>query len=491
MTTSHGRRIQSRRALAVLAWLSLVIVAGLLWYAQVHRIIRIQAWEPAALLLSAYAAFLSIFGWLLFSPERKSAEESPALFFAGMLTLLPPCFIAYHLMPPDSPLKGWLTIGIFLFGVIAILSPLPADVFAIPRDRRSYLRPVTDSYLSVVDVDAPTVSFEHVLPQTAFRLTQPEITELAAPSPARDPWSDPFSGTGRRMSRIGVSRSRRTEESDSKSPRQGMAERPQAVPTPHIREDTAPAVEQFQPPVTQAGTVTATGLSSQQSRKPAASVPMFRRPLTEPGQMSSNPVGFQTPSPSQFRPLALPQVPPPLPPSASTPLSVSDAIIPTTMSSSESHSRNSESSLRELDRQLRSQYEMEDADAEVAADDISITGAALTPVAGVSRSGQQAAGDATLERIRDEHGGEMIEGTIPVFFEIGQKRAHLHVPFSPPLPGLPEVECEPVGEDSIRLKVAVRQPYGIRIEARRSDAAESLKTEISFAAVYTPGPRRS
>ena len=491
MTSSHGRRIQSRRALAVLAWLSLVIVAGLLWYAQVHRIIRIQAWEPAALLLSAYAAFLSIFGWLLFSPERKSAEESPALFFAGMLTLLPPCFIAYHLMPPDSQLKGWLTIGIFLFGVIAILSPLPADVFAIPRDRRTYLRPLTDSYLSVLDVDAPTVSFEQILPQTAFRLTQPANSELASSSPARDPWTDPFSGTGRRMSRIGVSRSRRTEESDSQKPRQGMNERPAAVPTPHIRENTAPATEQLIPPVTPTRTVAATGSSSQQSVRPAASVSMSRRPLTEPGQTSSGPVGFQTPGPSHFRPVTLPQVPPPLPPSASTALSVSQAIMPTTMFSSESQSRSSESSLQELDRQLRSQYETEDADAEVAADDISITGAALTPAAGVSRSGQQAAGDATLERIRDEHGGEMIEGTIPVFFEIGQKRAHLHVPFSPPLPGLPEVECEPVGEDSIRLKVAVRQPYGIRIEARRSEAAESLKTEISFAAVYTPRPGRT
>ena len=165
--------------------------------------------------------------------------------------------------------------------------------------------------------------------------------------------------------------------------------------------------------------------------------------------------------------------------------------MPTTMFSAESQARTSESPLRELDRQLRSQYEEEDDDTEVAADDISITGAAPLPAAGISRSGQQAAGDATMERIRDEHGGEMIEGTIPVFFEIGQKRAHLHVPFSPPLPGLPEVECEPMGEDSIRLKVAVRQPYGIRIEARRSETAESLKTEISFAAVYTPGPRRS
>jgi len=489
MTSSHGRRIQSRRALAVLAWLSLVIVAGLLWYAQEHRIIRIQAWEPAALLLSAYAAFLSIFGWLLFSPERKSAEESPALFFAGMLTLLPPCFIAYHLMPPDSQLKGWLTIGIFLFGVIAILSPLPADVFAIPRDRRTYLRPLTDSYLSVLDVDAPTVSFEQILPQTAFRLTQPANSELASSSPARDPWADPFSGTGRRMSRIGVSRSRQTEESDPQKPRQDIAERSQAVPTPHIREHTTPAIEQLIPRVTPARTVAATGSSSQQSVRPAASVSISRRPLTEPGQTSS--VGFQTPSPSQFRPVTLPQVPPPLPPSATTAISVSDAIMPMTMFSAESQARTSESPLRELDRQLRSQYEAEDDDTEVAADDISITGAAPLPAAGISRSGQQAAGDATLERIRDEHGGEMIEGTIPVFFEIGQKRAHLHVPFSPPLPGLPEVECEPMGEDSIRLKVAVRQPYGIRIEARRSETAESLKTEISFAAVYTPGPRRS
>ncbi len=71
MTTSHGRRIQTRRALAMLAWVSLVMIAGLLWYGQEEDIIRIQAWEPAALLLSAYSAFLAIFGWLLFAPERK------------------------------------------------------------------------------------------------------------------------------------------------------------------------------------------------------------------------------------------------------------------------------------------------------------------------------------------------------------------------------------------------------------------------------------
>ena len=396
MTSSHGRRIQSRRALAILAWLSLVVVAGLLWYAQNHRIIRIQAWEPAALLLSAYTAFLSIFAWLLFSPERKSAEESPALFFAGMLTLLPPCFIAYYLMPPESPLRGWLTIGIFLFGAIAVLSPLPEDVFAIPRHRRSYLQPLTDSYLSVLNVDAPTVSFEQILPQTVLRLTQPAEAEAVSASPARDPWADPFIGTGRRMSRIGPSRSRQIEESNLQESSQPAQDRPRAVARPTVRET-------------------------------------------------------------------------PIPPAAGS----------------------AQATLRELDHQLRLMNEADDEDSETIVGDVSTTGATPMPIAGVSQSGLHTAGGATLERIRDEHGGEMIEGTIPVFFEIGQKRAHLHVPFSPPLPGLPEVECEPVGEDSVRLKVAVRQPYGIRIEARRSEASESLKTEISFAAVYTPGLRRS
>ncbi len=69
-----------------------------------------------------------------------------------------------------------------------------------------------------------------------------------------------------------------------------------------------------------------------------------------------------------------------------------------------------------------------------------------------------------FERIQDGLGGEMIEGTIRVIFEPGQKRANLHVPFSPPLKGVPDVECEPVGSEDLRLKVPVKQPYGIRIE---------------------------
>lgn len=139
------------------------------------------------------------------------------------------------------------------------------------------------------------------------------------------------------------------------------------------------------------------------------------------------------------------------------------------------------SPLHELDRRLQA----ESSDEDSAETDFDVTGAAPGAIAGLTTS-MQSIGDFDLERIKDEHGGEMIEGKIVARFEIGQKRAHLHVPFSPPLPGIPEVECEPVGEEPVRLKVAVRQPYGIRIEVRRTEAADPLTAEISFAAVYTP-----
>jgi hypothetical protein len=143
-----------------------------------------------------------------------------------------------------------------------------------------------------------------------------------------------------------------------------------------------------------------------------------------------------------------------------------------------------ETDLRELDRRIKElEVDDEQQDADFAGD--SVVQSAVSPTRDTTPLS-----DVKMERRKDDRGGEMIEGTIRVFFEVGQKRAHLHVPFSPPLAGLPEVECEAVRDDSVRCKVAVRQPYGIRIEARRSDASESLHTDIGFAAVYTPAARR-
>ena len=102
------------------------------------------------------------------------------------------------------------------------------------------------------------------------------------------------------------------------------------------------------------------------------------------------------------------------------------------------------------------------------------------------RAAESEVSEEHFERTKDEHGSELVEGVMMIRFDKGQKRANLHIPFSPPLPGMPEVECECVGDVPLRLKVPVKQSYGIRIEARRTDASDDLETQVGFAAVYTP-----
>ena len=606
MTSSHGRRIQGRRALAMMAWVSLVIIAGLLWYGQEEGVIRIQAWEPAALLLSAYSAFLAIFGWLLFAPERKSAEESPALFFSGMLTLIPPCFIAYHLMPPSSPLRGWLTLGVFVFGLFAILSPLPDEVFAVPRDRRSYLRPLTDCYLSVLDVEEPQLDLQNLVPRARYTLTRPD-----AKSPpdirsgdSHDPWTDPFYGTGRTMSEVGSAlrptysegRSRDShvrsdsaplrepvsQESSREASSRDAASRDSAsrVRTqeeyrdrslsqtretqraPGLGYPASPISPLHAPPMRPAipsdPTIqTTSGLSRppmtarsafapRESRAPnyqpqtttqvtgaprtidplttSVSSTASRRPLTEPGGRTAPPVEFQTHPASWPITSSLPPVPAYMAPT-SLPGSISKQIPSVSQRAFSESNRATSSHVAPVVRSaflppvplavpqellsrpappvldsslglgliapatpLASSDTYDDMLESAVSEVRSITD--LDPQVTSPTVGTSPLNDVKMERLMDEQGGEMIDGTIRVFFEIGQKRAHLHVPFSPPLAGLPEVECEAVSDDSVRCKVAVRQPYGIRIEARRSDASRPLNTEIGFAAVYTPSTRR-
>ncbi len=558
MTTSHGRRIQSRRALAIMAWVSLVIIAGLLWYGQEEDTIRIQAWEPAALLLSAYSAFLAIFGWLLFAPERKSAEESPALFFSGMLTLIPPCFIAYHLMPPSSPLRGWLTLGVFVFGLFAILSPLPAEVFAVPRDRKSYLQPLTDSYLSVIDVEERQLDLQSVVPRFYHSLTTPDVARSPTTprSTARDPWTDPFYGTGRAMSQVGFARRStysespdRTHENDHDRPLPQFREprRPSGLGYPATRTSVPPVspmpsaipsgpANPTNPVLSRPPMIAPSAFATHESRSPnyhpqftapvtstpetgipglvqpspmLASTTAPRRPLTEPVARTSHPVGFQTPQASRHIVSSAPPVPSypasatarvstPVPPPVTRDLPtrttppVSDPSVKPGSSGAQPliaqpliglPSRAAETDLRELDRRIREMEVDDDHDADLSDD--AVVQSAMSPTRETTPLS-----DVKMERLKDELGGEMIDGTIRVFFEVGQKRAHLHVPISPPLAGLPEVECEAVSDDSVRCKVAVRQPYGIRIEARRSDASQALDTDIGFAAVYTPSARR-
>ncbi len=90
---------------------------------------------------------------------------------------------------------------------------------------------------------------------------------------------------------------------------------------------------------------------------------------------------------------------------------------------------------------------------------------------------------ARFERVQDDMGGEMVEGIVVMHFEPGQKRANVHIPFSPPLTSSPDVESHPIDHDQLRVKVPERRPWGIRIEGRRSDADAAEDVQVAFSAI--------
>jgi hypothetical protein len=78
-------------------------------------------------------------------------------------------------------------------------------------------------------------------------------------------------------------------------------------------------------------------------------------------------------------------------------------------------------------------------------------------------------------------GCEFIEGGLTIRFSGGQTHAVAHLPIQPALATIPEVECKILDGADVRLKIAARQAYGIRIEARRSgEATEEATAEIGF-----------
>lgn len=88
-----------------------------------------------------------------------------------------------------------------------------------------------------------------------------------------------------------------------------------------------------------------------------------------------------------------------------------------------------------------------------------------------------------LTRTQSVEGGETVEGGLKVSFARGQRQQVLHVSFCPPLPSIPEVECELLDEAPVEVRVAAAHPYGLRIEARReADSNDPLTSEIGFAA---------
>lgn len=427
MRIPGGQRITTRRSTAIICWAAVVAVTALLIRGRQSGLIAGSQWEPAAILLSAFVAFLSLFSWLLFFARRASADESPALFFSGLLTLVPPAVMAWHLMPPESALRGWMALGIVVFGIFAMLSPIPVELFRIPRDRRSYANLLTDSTLSRLDTEPPQPEFHRLAARTVFRLTGAGGGDLEAAGvgsagtaadsnrdagPPGDPWGDPFEGTGRRLSQVSP-----VHSADSgkvplpKSLRQRFPESPSGA-----NEDTLQS-----------------SVSSAQASPAPARSPELRESA---------------------------EVPTPPHRDTQTPIPAGD--------------------LRELDRMLRRSFEesVEDVDDEEAD--------AASEETAECEFVEQHLAPVSMERELDSFGGERVTGRAIAVFAAGQKRAHIHIPFAPPLPGIPDVECEPTGSEMLRAKAGLRQPYGIRIEVRRAVAAAALRAEISFEATAMP-----
>lgn len=79
--------------------------------------------------------------------------------------------------------------------------------------------------------------------------------------------------------------------------------------------------------------------------------------------------------------------------------------------------------------------------------------------------------------------GENAEGGCQAVFEAGQKLVAIHIPFAPSFAVAPEFECEPLDESDVRIKVAARHSYGMRIEVTRNgDTADAQTVPLGWFA---------
>lgn len=88
-----------------------------------------------------------------------------------------------------------------------------------------------------------------------------------------------------------------------------------------------------------------------------------------------------------------------------------------------------------------------------------------------------------FQRMTLNNGDECVTGTVQLHFSTGQKQTTAHVLFSPPLPSLPTFEFETEGSEDIRIKPALVQLYGVRIEAHSNYPMQEEQTvHLTFKA---------
>ncbi|GAB5443553.1 MAG: hypothetical protein Fues2KO_39020 [Fuerstiella sp.] len=541
MSDSLIRTSRTRRAVAFIGWGVLVLTAVLLSFARIDDVLQHRGSPVAGLVLSLFAAFVGVFSWLLFNPGRRSAADSPALAAGAIATLFPPPIICYCLLG-TSALAPWLSLGVFLVCVIAILSEVPDDFFGVPRDRSSYFVPMpvfdrvegdvmdpnaswfrfNDLSKAVADVERPSLAprsyrdQDRIVPAVKLPAARPRsytsVDDLLPDDNSLGLLNEPLwtgdddddivdshlaadqAGTrpdqirsgqrsGSEAKRVGsqiISKS--SDSTKSRQQNSGADERIQpekkiARPQAEVRSTKTPrqaTTEQSNP----RGSTLVKGSTDSGTNAPRSTRWTESRPV--PAQREDSAIDRSTPreesveqnSQSSFSGAAIESdhaAKRPRDETSATALvagTAAAAVIADEVTSRDESSLNAERRSgaeedRKLEREAISDSTRKTIDHdEIANDD-----------------------EPAIQRSTDESGLEYVEGVLKVRFDKGQKRANLHVPFSPPLADTPDVECECVGGDDVRLKVPVRQPYGIRIEARRSHADEPIETEVGFAAV--------
>lgn len=83
---------------------------------------------------------------------------------------------------------------------------------------------------------------------------------------------------------------------------------------------------------------------------------------------------------------------------------------------------------------------------------------------------------------REIDGQDVMDVTARLEFPPGVKQVAWHLPISPAMSAAPDVECEPLDEADVELSVGAVYPYGLRIDARRSDVESALTTTIGLQA---------
>ena len=79
--------------------------------------------------------------------------------------------------------------------------------------------------------------------------------------------------------------------------------------------------------------------------------------------------------------------------------------------------------------------------------------------------------------------GDELEGTLRIYFAVGQRTATADIPIVPAMASIPSVDCEPMQASDADVQVIVRgvHTYGVRLELQRPahrDAAEEIEVAV-------------